>query len=61
MKNDRLLQKGIKYNDSIFVFGGDFQDNFEKYTIKDRKWKDVQYNYSEFVSVDDINSYQMAT
>lgn len=28
MKSDRLLQKGIKYNDTIFVFGGDFQDNF---------------------------------
>ena len=61
MKNDRLLQKGVKYNESIFVFGGDFQDNFEKYTIKDRKWKDIQFSYSDFISVDDINSYQMAT
>ena len=61
MKNDRLLQKGVKYNESIFVFGGDFQDNFEKYTIKDRKWKDMQFSYSDFISVDDINSYQMAT
>ena len=61
MKSDRLLQKGVKYNESIFVFGGDFQDNFEKYTIKDRKWKDMQFSYSEFISVDDINSYQMAT
>lgn len=46
MKNERLLQKGVKYNDSIFVFGGDFQDNFEKYTTKDRKWKDVPISYS---------------
>jgi hypothetical protein len=28
MKNDRLLQKGVKFNESIFVFGGDFQDDF---------------------------------
>ncbi len=27
MKNDRLLQKGSKLNDQIFVFGGDFQDS----------------------------------
>lgn len=28
MKNERMLQKGVKYNDTIYVFGGDFQDNF---------------------------------
>lgn len=28
MKNDRLLQKGVKFNESIFIFGGDFQDDF---------------------------------
>jgi hypothetical protein len=61
MKNDRLLQKGVKFNESIFVFGGDFQDDFEKYSCKDRKWRDLQFSYNEFVSVDDINSYQMAT
>lgn len=46
MKNERLLQKGIKYKDTIFVFGGDSQDNFEKYSVKDRKWKDLQFSYS---------------
>lgn len=43
------------------VFGGDFQDGFEKYSCKDRKWRDLQFSYSEFIAVDDINSYQMAT
>lgn len=61
MKNERLLQKGVKFNDSILVFGGDFQDGFEKYSCKDRKWRDLQFSYSEFIAVDDINSYQMAT
>ncbi len=61
MKNQRLLQKGVKFNDLIYVFGGDFQDSFEKYSIKDRKWKDHQFSYNEFVSIDDINSYRMAT
>lgn len=61
MKNDRLLQKGVKFGESIFVFGGDFQDDFEKYGCKDRKWRDLQFSYNEFVSVDDINSYQLAT
>lgn len=61
MKNERLLQKGVKFNDNIFVFGGDFQDDFEKYSCKDRKWRDIQFSYSEFIAVDDINSYQMAT
>jgi len=60
-KNDRLLQKGVKYNDTIYVFGGDFQDNFEKYGIKDHKWRDHLFSFNEYVSVDDINSYQMAT
>ena len=46
MKNDRLLQKGVKFNDSIFVFGGDFQDDFEKYNCKDRKWRDLQFSYN---------------
>ena len=61
MKNERLLQKGVKFNDSILVFGGDFQDGFERYSCKDRKWRDLQFSYSEFIAVDDINSYQMAT
>jgi hypothetical protein len=61
MKNERLLQKGVKFNDSILVFGGDFQDGFEKYSCKDRKWRDLQFSYSEFIAVDDINPYQMAT
>lgn len=61
MKNERLLQKGVKFNDSILVFGGDFLDGFEKYSCKDRKWRDLQFSYSEFIAVDDINSYQMAT
>jgi hypothetical protein len=60
MKNERLLQKGVKLKESIFIFGGDFKDTFEKYSTKDRKWKDHQFSYNEFVSVDDINSYQMA-
>lgn len=51
----------MKFNDLIYVFGGDFQDSFEKYSIKDRKWKDHQFSYNEFVSIDDINSYRMAT
>ncbi len=46
MKNDRLLQKGVKFNESIFVFGGDFQDDFEKYNSKDRKWRDLQFSYN---------------
>lgn len=61
MKNERLLQKGVKLKDLIYIFGGDFQDNFEKYNIKDKKWKDHQFSYNEFVSVEDINSYQMAS
>ena len=61
MKNERLLQKGVKLKDSIYVFGGDGNDSFEKYGVKDRKWKDHQFSYNEFVSIDDINSYQMAT
>jgi hypothetical protein len=61
MKNERVLQKGIKFNDTIYVFGGDGQDSFEKYTIKDKKWKDHPFSYNEFVSIDDINSYQMAS
>ena len=61
MKNERLLQKGVKLNDLIYVFGGDFQDDFEKYSLKDKKWKDHQFSFNEFISVDDINSYQMAT
>ena len=28
MKNERLLQKGVKLKDTIFVFGGDFKDTF---------------------------------
>jgi hypothetical protein len=28
MKNERLMQKGVKLNENIYVFGGDFQDNF---------------------------------
>ncbi len=28
MKNERLLQKGVKFNETIYVFGGDFQDSF---------------------------------
>lgn len=61
MKNERLLQKGVKFGEHIFVFGGDFQDDFEKYGCKDRKWRDLQFSYHEFVSVDDINAYQLAT
>ena len=61
MKNERLLQKGVKLNDLIYVFGGDSGDHFEKYSLKDRKWKDHQFSFDEFVSSEDINSYQMAT
>lgn len=46
MKNERLLQKGVKLNDTIYVFGGDFQDDFEKYTPKDRKWKEHTLSYN---------------
>ena len=46
MKNERVLQKGIKFNDTIYVFGGDGQDNFEKYKIKDKKWKDHPFSYN---------------
>jgi hypothetical protein len=46
MKNERLLQKGVKLNDLIYVFGGDFQDSFEKYNLKDKKWKDHQLSYN---------------
>lgn len=45
MKNDRFLQKGAKYNEQVFIFGGDFQDTFERYTLKDRKWRDQQVSY----------------
>jgi len=46
MKNERLLQKGVKLKESIFIFGGDFKDTFEKYSTKDRKWKDHQFSYN---------------
>ena len=46
MRNERLLQKGVKLNDLIYIFGGDFQDTFERYSLKDRKWKDHQFSYS---------------
>lgn len=61
MKNERLMQKGVKLNENIYVFGGDFQDNFQKYNIKDKKWRDLQFSYNEFVATDEINSYQLAT
>ncbi len=57
MKNDRFLQKGGKFQDQIFIFGGDFQDSFERYTLKDRKWRDQQISYKEFISPDDINTH----
>lgn len=55
------MQKGVKLNENIYVFGGDFQDNFQKYNIKDKKWRDLQFSYNEFVATDEINSYQLAT
>lgn len=61
MKNDRFLQKGGKLNDQIFIFGGDFQDTFERYTLKDRKWRDQQVSYKDFISPDDINSFTQAS
>jgi hypothetical protein len=61
MKNDRFLQKGGKFQDQIFIFGGDFQDSFERYTLKDRKWRDQQISYKEFISPDDINSFTLAS
>lgn len=61
MKNERVLQKGVKYKDSIYVFGGDGNDSFERYTPKDRKWKDHNLSYSDYVPVDDLNAYVMAT
>jgi len=61
MKNDRFLQKGGKLNDQIFIFGGDFQDTFERYTLKDRKWRDQQVSYKDFILPDDINSFTLAS
>ena len=46
MRNERLLQKGVKLNEIIYVFGGDFNDTFEKYNLKDRKWKDHQFSFN---------------
>ena len=46
MKNERLLQKGVKLNELIYIFGGDDKDSFEKYSIKDRKWKDHQLSFN---------------
>lgn len=45
-KNDRLLQKGVKFNEVIYIFGGDFQDNFQRYGIKDHKWRDHMFSYN---------------
>ena len=28
MKNERLLQKGVKLNELIYIFGGDDKDSF---------------------------------
>ena len=61
MKNERVLQKGVKYKDSIYVFGGDGNDSFERYLPKQRKWKDHHLSYSDYVGVDDVNSYVLAT
>lgn len=61
MKNERFLQKGGQFNDHIFIFGGDFQDTFEKYTLKDRKWRDQHVSYKNFISPDDINSFTLAS
>jgi hypothetical protein len=61
MKNDRFLQKGGKLNDQIFIFGGDFQDTFERYSLKDRKWRDQQISYKDFIAPSDINSFTLAT
>ena len=46
MKSERLLQKGVKFEDQIFVFGGDFADTMERYNIKDKKWRSQTCSYS---------------
>lgn len=45
MKKERFLQKGIKQPKEVVVFGGDFNDTLEKYTFKDRKWRDQKVHY----------------
>ena len=63
MRKERLLQKGISLLEQnvAYVFGGDFEDTIEKYSYKDKTWKNMtNLNYSSCVSPDEVNAFTMA-
>ena len=63
LKKERLLQKGIPLLEQnvAYVFGGDFDDTIEKYSYKEKTWKNVtNLSYGNCVSPDEINAFTMA-
>lgn len=57
MMNERALQKGVKYKDIIYIFGGDGSNLVEKANIYNWEWGEAQNTFTECISNDELEKF----
>ena len=57
MINERALQKGLKYREMLFIFGGDETNIVEKANIHNLEWGECEASFSKFLANEDVEKF----